>query len=371
MVFNKVREMKDDPSSGSVEQRIEDLIKDLIYSGKLNPGEKIPSEHELADRFNTNRNQARHALSLLETEGLIFRRQGSGSYVREIKKQPMPGMDKNTMTVAIAVNQITCRYGKKITSTLMDTLDQNGIQTITFNLNSNDENEYRFIHDVHYGGYNGLALWPQHTGPLIRKMLNSVCKDRFPVVLYDHFFEDVPYDSVCTDNEDIGVRLTEELLREGCTCPAFVGLEYSANYSSTQARLNGMVSAMRNSGCFQNNPQIITLPGEKPGTIGIDPLLKAMAAPRRPDGLFFIYSGIAEVVLPHLKALGWKIGTNLKVAFVDDTLYRKKAGCPVIAIEQPAEKTGREAAKLLLQRIKNPDKPIVRKFFKGSRIFKK
>ena len=76
------------PSSYSLtEQCIVDLIEGLIYSGKLEPGEKIPSEHDLTDQFNTSRNQVRQALSLLEKKGLIFRRQGSGSYVQEINKK--------------------------------------------------------------------------------------------------------------------------------------------------------------------------------------------------------------------------------------------------------------------------------------------
>ena len=272
------------------------------------------------------------------------------------------------MTVAIAVNQIRGQYSEKVTSALMETLDENGVRPVTFNLHFNDENEYRFIHDVHYGGYAGLAIWPEHSGPLIKKMLNSICTEEIPTVLYDHFFEDIPIDSVCTDNEDIGFRLADALLQKGCTRLAFVGVEYSENYSSTQARIEGMASATNNTGRSQGNPQIINLSGSKHDIFDINPLLKAMAAPQRPDGLLFTYSGIAEAVLPHLKELGWRIGTDLQIAFVDDNSYREKAGCPVITVEQPAAKVGQEAAKLLLQRIKNPNKPITRKFIKSAHV---
>lgn len=352
--------MKDNSSYSLVEQRIVDLIEEQIYSGKLKPGEKTPSEHELTDLFNASRCQVRHALSLLEKNDLIVRRQGSGTYVREINKKPIAGM-----TVAIAVNQIPGQYSQKVTSALMESLDAHGVRPVTSNLHFNNENEYRFIHDVHYGGYAGLAIWPDHSDPLIKKMLNSLCEEGIPTVLYDHFFEDIPIDSVCTDNEDIGFRLTEALLQKGCTRLAFVGTEYSKNYSSAQARIKGMVSAMCNNGCSQSGPQIINL-SAKYDRSDISPVLKAMAAPQRPDGLLFTYSGIAEAVLPHLKELGWRIGTDLQIAFVDDNSYRKKAGCPVITLEQPAVKIGKEAAKLLLQRIKNPDKPITRKLIKCS-----
>lgn len=140
------------------------------------------------------------------------------------------------------------------------------------------------------------------------------------------------------------------------------------NPASTRARVKGMASAICNKGCTQGGPQIITLSGSKHEISDINPLLKAMAAPQRPHGLLFTYSGIAKAVLPDLKELGWRIGTDLQVAFVDDDSYQKKAGCPVITLEQPAVKIGQEAAKLLLQRIKNPSNSIIRKLIKSSRI---
>lgn len=55
-------------------------IKQRILDGDFE-GERIPSETELADELGVSRTTIRAALNRLETEGVIYRRQGSGTFV--------------------------------------------------------------------------------------------------------------------------------------------------------------------------------------------------------------------------------------------------------------------------------------------------
>lgn len=52
-----------------------------IAKGHFNPGDKLPTEAELAARFNVNRHTVRHALSALVKERLIYTRRGAGTFV--------------------------------------------------------------------------------------------------------------------------------------------------------------------------------------------------------------------------------------------------------------------------------------------------
>jgi len=56
-------------------------IVSLISSGKLNPGDRIPSERELANELEISRQSIREALNRAETMGLIEIRQGEGSFI--------------------------------------------------------------------------------------------------------------------------------------------------------------------------------------------------------------------------------------------------------------------------------------------------
>jgi GntR family transcriptional repressor for pyruvate dehydrogenase complex len=70
-------------STKRIFEQIADQIRDLIYSGVFRPGEKLPSERELAIQFHVGRTALREALRVLENEGLISIKQGSngGSFI--------------------------------------------------------------------------------------------------------------------------------------------------------------------------------------------------------------------------------------------------------------------------------------------------
>ncbi len=58
-------------------------IRQLIESGKLRPGDRLPPERVLAEQFKTSRPSIREALAVLEMIGLTESKTGVGSVVRE------------------------------------------------------------------------------------------------------------------------------------------------------------------------------------------------------------------------------------------------------------------------------------------------
>jgi len=56
-------------------------LKDDISEGRYAPGDKLPTDAALADRFGVNRHTVRHALAGLVADGLVRTRRGSGAYV--------------------------------------------------------------------------------------------------------------------------------------------------------------------------------------------------------------------------------------------------------------------------------------------------
>jgi len=56
-------------------------IRELIVNGKLNPGDRLPPEQELEKKLNVSRSSIREALRVLEVEGFVEVRRGSGTYI--------------------------------------------------------------------------------------------------------------------------------------------------------------------------------------------------------------------------------------------------------------------------------------------------
>jgi GntR family histidine utilization transcriptional repressor len=65
-------------------ETVKTSIQQRIADGGWQPGVRLPSERELVQEFGCARMTVHRALRELEAEGLIERRQGSGSYVAEL-----------------------------------------------------------------------------------------------------------------------------------------------------------------------------------------------------------------------------------------------------------------------------------------------
>ncbi|RWX80828.1 FadR family transcriptional regulator [Neorhizobium lilium] len=62
-------------------RQVAEQIRALIASGELPAGERLPAERELAERFGVSRPTVREALIVLEVEGRVQIRMGSGVYI--------------------------------------------------------------------------------------------------------------------------------------------------------------------------------------------------------------------------------------------------------------------------------------------------
>jgi DNA-binding FadR family transcriptional regulator len=81
-MFNKVQTKK-------VYMKIVEQIRDLVREGRLKPGDKLPPEQVLAEKFGTSRPSVREALSALEMLGIIESRGGRGNFIKETPRSPL------------------------------------------------------------------------------------------------------------------------------------------------------------------------------------------------------------------------------------------------------------------------------------------
>jgi len=77
LVFKPIRPKK-------ISEEIVSQIKALISAGELKPGERIPSERDMANLLGVSRPSVREAIMVLEAMGLLESRQGGGTYIRSL-----------------------------------------------------------------------------------------------------------------------------------------------------------------------------------------------------------------------------------------------------------------------------------------------
>src|SRR5689334_10172615 len=74
--------LADSPPDAPKYQRVFEELRREILMGKYKPGEKLPSEAELVERFGASRITVGRAVRDLQNLELVDRRAGSGTYVR-------------------------------------------------------------------------------------------------------------------------------------------------------------------------------------------------------------------------------------------------------------------------------------------------
>ena len=70
------------PNRSMLFQQVASQLEELILAGKIEVGEKLPPEGELAAQFGVSRPVVREALAQLRDRGLTETVSGSGTYVR-------------------------------------------------------------------------------------------------------------------------------------------------------------------------------------------------------------------------------------------------------------------------------------------------
>lgn len=81
------------------------IITDSILSGKLKPGDKLPTENELAQTLGVGRNSVREAIKMLSSLGVIEIKRGAGTFI----SRSISSLMLNPLILSLAFEQGTSR----------------------------------------------------------------------------------------------------------------------------------------------------------------------------------------------------------------------------------------------------------------------
>ena len=73
--------MRDSSDKTPIWKAIANALRSDLAEGRYAPGDKLPTEAALADRFGVNRHTVRHGILVLVEEGLVRTRRGAGAFV--------------------------------------------------------------------------------------------------------------------------------------------------------------------------------------------------------------------------------------------------------------------------------------------------
>lgn len=92
----KVEVLTNNEKAG-VQQNIIAKLRDLIDFKNLEPGDKLPSERMLSEKFGVSRSNIREAIQKLEFYGILYSKPQSGTFIADIGRVAMNGMMKDIL----------------------------------------------------------------------------------------------------------------------------------------------------------------------------------------------------------------------------------------------------------------------------------
>lgn len=110
-----------------------EILKQKLDEGRWESGTLFPSERELEEYFGVSRAVVRPALGLLERDGVIYRRRGSGTYVAEPKRMvPIRGLIRSLQEDRLSDSRIAVLRIRQQTNdeTTADFLDVSRGETV-------------------------------------------------------------------------------------------------------------------------------------------------------------------------------------------------------------------------------------------------
>ncbi len=194
-------------------QMVAEALRGDIQTGKYQ--KTLPTEQALCAQFQVSRQTVRQALSLLEAERLIERRQGSGSHIRE-RREPA---SHQRYSIAVVTTYISDYIFPSILREIEAVCAENNSAPLLFATQNQFANERRILLSMlEMEPLDGVLVEGTKTGlpnPNIR-LYQKLMEKGIPLVFIHGNYEQVENTlSVLDDNAAGGRMLVEHLYKKG------------------------------------------------------------------------------------------------------------------------------------------------------------
>ncbi|MBU7314069.1 GntR family transcriptional regulator [Paenibacillus oleatilyticus] len=250
--------------------QIQEHFKQLISSGKLADGDRIPSEKELIARFNVSRITVANALAQLAKDGWIYRIPGRGSFVGRgegASISPQAGgiqAEKGVQDTAAGVRKMigllipsmADYFALRLVQGIVNELNDTGYYLATVLTHNSKEREREAIVELTRMGAAGLIIFPVDAETYNEEIL-ALKMNKFPFVLIDRYLPGVETNFVCSDSA-LGAKLAVSHLWELGHRKIAICSDSPLPTVSVDERIAGYMEALKEQGAMIDPSLILT-----------------------------------------------------------------------------------------------------------------
>ncbi len=346
-------------------------LKRKIDEGSFGLDDLLPTDYQLAEKFNVCRPTAAGAVKRLRSEGYVDRRAGYGTYVtKSVTRKPLA----KELTLGLIIPGLgETEIFDPICGQIANLADQYNFHLLwgggggSFGKDGHDSirQAERYISN----GVDGVFFAPLELSPELTMQNNETLKilnaADIPVVLLDRDVVQPPgrskYDLVGLNNIEAGFVIASHLMEQGCRN---IGFLTRPNIAGTVYwRLMGAREAVSRAG----------LPCECIKVLDFAEPVRQFAAAQDfnvLDGLICYNDAIAATLLVELDRQGINIPVDLKICAFDDVKYATLLKVPLTTYHQPCLDIAGAAVETMLSRIRYPESAAREVLLRGELVLR-
>ncbi len=334
---------------------LKEFIKSCIENGKLTPGKKIYSENELAARFGISRHTVRQAVGEMVNEGLLYRAQGSGTFVsigRVVKKE-------KSRIIGVITTYLDDYIFPGIIKGIDNTFSRHGYSMILSHTDNKVEREAQCLSSMLQKNVDGFIIEPTKSAlpNPNQKLYADMIKKGIPFVQINGYYPGQEYSFVVEDDEAGGHMAACHLFQLG---HSKIGGIFKVDDIQGHNRYKGVVRAHRDRGFFVAESSVVWYTTEDMDTLfdeyGGNTLLKRL------DGCTAVVcynDQVAIKLLEVFKRAGKKVPEDISIISFDDSELAAVPDVKLTSVAHPGSRLGEKAANVLLDLLKYKA-PVIR-----------
>ncbi len=326
---------------------IADELRQQIQNGKYASAVSLPSEYELCTDYQVSRQTIRQTLSILEKEGLIVKRRGSGSFIRHNQLSEQAPR----RSIAIVTTYISDYIFPSILREAENVLSQCNCTLSLFATQNQVAVERRILENLLTLPIDGLLVegtktaLPNPNLDLYQKLMQKQLPMVFINGCYGPLYSSI---SVLDDNAGGGAMLVEHLVAKGHQKIAGI---FKSDDMQGHGRYKGYCDGLYASGRCVEDGLVFWYSTERVSTLFSDGLLEQMLLRWRQAGCTAVVcynDEIAIGLMSKLGQMGISVPEDMAIVSFDCSHISQFAPVPVTSLSHGNNNVGRIAAEKLL-----------------------
>jgi GntR family transcriptional regulator of arabinose operon len=327
---------------------VKNWVLDSIEKGYLAPGDKLPSESELINKFGISRNSVRQAINELIRAECVESKRGIGTFI--LRRQ----MRKN-YNISFLCYRTSSYIFPKIIHGCNKVIQKSGFHLLINESWYDLDVERQILKSLLKNRIEGMIITPVE-GKGNQNNLDLLLEFEhkgIPVLLLDNYFPKQDLASVALDDYKAGRMAAEYLWERG---HRNIGVIYSTDYYPKRLRFEGIQSFLLEKGTSINPEHIIELPDQGSG-IRIYRKIKSSLVNKKTFPTAFICSSDDEaiILIHNAKKMGLNVPECFSVISFDNSDTSNYSHPRLTTMNHPSEYMGELAASLLINRLNYPE----------------